>query len=107
MDKEEQQLWHPRNYEILSGHITAPGTKQSSHIDEKKIQKFSNIFISLNLGLPEFAESELMKSKLNTYGKTIQVLWKDGIPQGDAHVAWAFTKDGQIRVKFVLKNFFR
>jgi hypothetical protein len=75
---EERQYWHPHNYEILSGQLVAPG-------------------------LPEVAERALMKSKMNSYGKTWHV-WHtgapgkpgDALPLGEPHLAWSFNADGEI-----------
>lgn len=74
---EERKYWHPHNYEILSGQLVAPG-------------------------LPELAEKALMKSKMNSYGKTWHV-WNTGMPnaQGDKlpfgppMLAWSFNRDGE------------
>ena len=76
---EEKQYWHPHNYEILSGELVAPG-------------------------LPETAEKELMKKKVNSYGKTWHV-WMTGtagqpgdkLPIGAPHLAWSFNHDGEIK----------
>ena len=76
---EERQYWHPHNYEILSGTLSAPG-------------------------LPDAAEHELMKQKMNSYGKTWHT-WKtgsvdqpgDSIPLGPALLAWSFNRDGELR----------
>jgi len=74
---EERQYWHPHNAEILSGQLVAPN-------------------------LPEVAEKELMKSKINSYGKTWHT-WhsRDGVdpgsalPMGPAMLAWSFNRDGE------------
>ena len=42
---DERASWHPHNYEILSGQLTAPG-------------------------LPEAAERAFLKELMNSYGKT-------------------------------------
>lgn len=76
---EERKYWHPHNYEILSGQLVAPG-------------------------LPDAAEHELMKSKMNSYGKTWHV-WHtgapgmpgDALPLGEPHLAWSFNADGEAR----------
>ena len=76
---EERQYWHPHNYEILSGTLSAPG-------------------------LPEPAEHALMKRKVNSYGKTWHT-WNtgavdepgDAIPLGPALLAWSFNRDGELR----------
>ena len=70
---EERQYWHPHNYEILSGQLAGPG-------------------------LPDVAERELMRRKMNSYGKTWHV-WMQGdrLPTGPAHLAWSFNADGEAR----------
>ena len=72
---EEKQYWHPHNGEILSGQLVAPG-------------------------LPEVAEKELMRSKMNSYGKTWHV-WMTNqghkLPIGPPMVAWSFSRDGEAR----------
>lgn len=73
----EKKFWHPHNYEILSGQLVAPG-------------------------LPAAAEKELMRSKMNSYGKTWHV-WNTGhhgmkgdrMPFGEAALAWSFNRDGE------------
>jgi hypothetical protein len=75
---EERPYWHPHNYEILSGELRAPG-------------------------LPDVAEDETMKTKINSYGKTWH-LWKTGVhgqpadalPLGPPHLAWSFNHDGEM-----------
>ena len=79
LPEEERQYWHPHNGEILSGQLIAPG-------------------------LPEAAEKELMRTKMNSYGKTWHV-WNtpapghegDALPMGDAMLAWSFNRDGELR----------
>ncbi len=75
LPQSERQYWHPHNYEILSGQLIAPG-------------------------IPEPAERELMRTKMNSFGKTWHV-WMTGdgqtLPLGDAKLAWSFTRDGQLR----------
>jgi hypothetical protein len=63
LPEEEKQYWHPHNGEILSGQLVAPG-------------------------LPEVAEKELMRSKMNSYGKTWHT-WNTGHggEGGDTHAA--------------------
>jgi hypothetical protein len=70
----EKPNWHPHNYEILSGQLVAPG-------------------------IPDAAEKELMRRKMNSYGKTYHFLWAQGdpVPMGDPKLAWSFTADGQLR----------
>ena len=62
---EERRFWHPHNAEILSGQLVAPG-------------------------IPQVAEKELMRSKMNSYGKTWHV-WNTGMPgqRGDSAAARA------------------
>jgi len=75
----ERQYWHPHNGEILSGQLVAPG-------------------------LPGVAEKALMKSKLNSYGKTWHT-WHtrqgtapgDTLPLGPPMLAWSFNRDGEIQ----------
>ena len=57
----ERQFWHPHNAEILSGQPVAPG-------------------------IPESAEKELMRGKMNSHGKTWHVWATDQghkLPLGD------------------------
>jgi hypothetical protein len=73
----ERKYWHPHNYEILSGQLVGPG-------------------------LPAVAEKELMRKKMNSYGKTWHVWMTDSgghpgdkLPLGDPHLAWSFNHDGE------------
>lgn len=74
---EEKQYWHPHNGEILSGQLAAPG-------------------------LPAVAEKELMRSKMNSYGKTWHT-WNtghggmagDALPLGEPKLAWSFNRLGE------------
>jgi hypothetical protein len=77
---EEKGFWHPHNYEILSGQLTAPG-------------------------LPRAAEHALMRLLVNSYGKTWHV-WHTGrhdgegppahpLPVGEPHLMWSFNRDGE------------
>ncbi|MGQ9365109.1 OBAP family protein [Azospirillum sp. ST 5-10] len=76
---EERPYWHPHNAEILSGQLVAPG-------------------------LPEVAEHALMRSKMNSYGKTWH-LWDTGgthgegdpLPVGEARLMWSFSRLGEAR----------
>lgn len=76
---EERRFWHPHNAEILSGQLVAPG-------------------------IPQVAEKELMRSKMNSYGKTWHV-WNTGLPGqsgdrlplGPPQLAWSFNRDGEAR----------
>lgn len=73
----ERALWHPHNGEILSGQLVAPG-------------------------IPAAAEKELMRMKMNSYGKTWHV-WNTGhegsapdqLPIGPPMLAWSFSRDGE------------
>lgn len=72
---DEKQYWHPHNGEILSGQLVAPG-------------------------LPDVAEKELMRGKMNSYGKTWHVwMTSEGhkLPTGPAMLAWSFNRDGEAR----------
>lgn len=77
---DERESWHPHDYEILSGQLQAPG-------------------------LPPAAELALMKSKLDSYGKTWHV-WHTGpggdtLPLGPAMLAWSFNANGELPARFV------
>jgi hypothetical protein len=75
----ERAYWHPHNAEILSGQLVAPG-------------------------IPAIAERELMRGKMNSYGKTWHV-WNSGaadmpadaLPLGPPMLAWSFNRDGEAR----------
>lgn len=79
---EEQQFWHPHNYEILSGQLTAPG-------------------------IPSTLENIMLKSLVNSYGKTFHTWrakcwegekpYQDRLPMGDALLAWSFNHDGETK----------
>jgi hypothetical protein len=80
LPEDEQPYWHPHNYEILSGQLTAPG-------------------------LPEAAERAFLKELMNSYGKTWHT-WHTGrhdgrgepghaLPMGDAKLMWSFNRDGE------------
>lgn len=80
LPREEQELWHPHNYEILSGQLVAPG-------------------------LPEIAERAFMEQLMNSYGKTWHT-WHtgrhdghgrpgDALPMGPAMLMWSFNRDGE------------
>lgn len=77
---KEKKFWHPHNYEILSGQLTAPG-------------------------LPAGAEKDLMRKTMNSYGKTWHV-WNTGhfamkdatsLPTGEPALAWSFNHDGEVK----------
>lgn len=73
----ERALWHPHNYEILSGQLVVPGL---SDPDEKK----------------------LLAGKMNSYGKTWH-LWSTGmfgmpgdvLPVGLPSLQWSYNADGE------------
>lgn len=76
LPKEERRYWHPHNGEILSGQLVAPG-------------------------LPGVAEHELMRSKMNSYGKTWHT-WHVGeggtsLPLGEPALAWSLNRLGEAR----------
>ena len=83
---QEQASWHPHNGEILSGQLVAPN-------------------------LPEVAEKELMRSKMNSYGKTWHT-WHtrngtqpgDTMPVGPAMLAWSFSRDGEVQPELVAER---
>jgi hypothetical protein len=73
---EEQQYWHPHNFEILSGTLSAPGVS-----DEMKI----------------------LAGKIDSYGKTFHT-WMTGattgeaedFPYGEPKLAWSLNEEGQL-----------
>jgi hypothetical protein len=78
LPESEKQFWHPHNGEILSGQLVAPG-------------------------LPERADHELMKSKMNSYGKTWHT-WDvsqgkpgESLPLGEPKLAWSFNRNGEAK----------
>lgn len=83
---QEKKFWHPHNYEILSGQLVAPW-------------------------VPDAAEIELMKEKMNSYGKTWHV-WNTGmhrekgnaLPMGAPELAWSFNRDGEVQPGLVEKR---
>jgi hypothetical protein len=79
---KERQYWHPHNGEILSGQLVAPG-------------------------IPQIAEKELMRGKMNSYGKTWHV-WStdhgDKLPLGEPMLAWSFNRDGEAKPGLVEKR---
>ncbi|WP_045118417.1 OBAP family protein [Haliangium ochraceum] len=82
----EKPYWHPHNYEILSGQLIAPG-------------------------LPEVAETELMKGKMNSYGKTWHTWFTGGgahdgqkLPLGEPQLAWSINADGEVDPALVEKR---
>ncbi len=82
----EKASWHPHNYEVLGGSLTAPG-------------------------LPVMAEQALMRLLINSYGKTWH-LWHTGrhdgqgrpadpLPLGDATLMWSFNRHGEADASLV------
>lgn len=77
LSPKERALWHPHNYEVLSGMLVAPG-------------------------MPEGREEALMRRLLNSYGKTWQT-WPMGtvtedapdLPVGEPTLAWSFNADDE------------
>src|SRR3954468_12580474 len=78
LPEDEKPYWHPHNYEILSGQLTAPG-------------------------LPDVAERAFLKQLMNSYGKTWHT-WHTGrhdgepgdrLPLGDPKLMWSFNRDGE------------
>src|SRR3954451_2347327 len=73
----EKAYWHPHNFEVLSGQLRLPG-------------------------VPELAEKEALKSKINSYGKTWHT-WmtgmygqkNDDLPLGPARLQWSFNHEGE------------
>lgn len=86
LPEKEREYWHPHNGEILSGQLVAPG-------------------------LPDVAEKALMKSKMNSYGKTWHV-WNTGhegmaadeLPLGEAELAWSFNREGEAKPEMIEKR---
>lgn len=82
----ERKFWHPHNGEILSGQLVAPD-------------------------IPAAAEKALMKSKMNSYGKTWHT-WNTGheghpadpLPLGPPALAWSFNRDGEALPSLVEKR---
>jgi hypothetical protein len=76
---EEQRYWHPHNGEILSGQLVAPG-------------------------LPDVAEKAMLRTKMNSYGKTWHT-WDTShgaapggsLPLGEPALAWSFSRLSEIR----------
>lgn len=73
----EKAYWHPHNYEVLSGALRMPG-------------------------LPDAAEQEALRTKINSYGKTwhtwmtgLQGREGDPLPYGPPHLQWSFNRDGE------------
>jgi hypothetical protein len=83
LPEEEKRYWHPHNGEILSGQLVAPG-------------------------LPALADKGLMRSKMNSYGKTWHT-WDTShsagedarLPLGIPNLAWSFNRFGEARAELV------
>ena len=77
LPKDEKAYWHPHNFEVLSGQLRLPG-------------------------IPEVAEKEALKGKINSYGKTWHT-WmtgmygsqSDALPLGPPSLQWSFNRDGE------------
>lgn len=86
LPEAERKYWHPHNGEILSGQLVAPM-------------------------IPAAAEKALMKSKMNSYGKTWHT-WNtgheghrpDALPLGPAALAWSFNREGEALPAMVEKR---
>lgn len=86
LPEQEKKYWHPHNGEILSGQLIAPG-------------------------IPKVAEKSLMKTKMNSYGKTWH-FWNTGheghapdkLPLGEPMLAWSFSRDGEAMPELVEKR---
>ncbi|WP_295768712.1 OBAP family protein [uncultured Mucilaginibacter sp.] len=82
LSEEEKRLWHSHVYEVKLGELIAPG-------------------------LPEFAELELMKKLVSTYGKTIHTWHTDQnrtLPLGSPMLMMGFTKAGQLNSRLVAER---
>jgi hypothetical protein len=78
LPEEERGLWHPHNFEVLSGQLCAPG-------------------------LPEVAEKAFLARLMNSYGKTWHT-WHTGrhdgepgdrLPLGEPMLMWSFNREGE------------
>ncbi|WP_344279907.1 OBAP family protein [Actinomadura napierensis] len=78
LDEPEKAYWHPHNFEILSGQLSAPG-------------------------LPDVAEKAFLKLLMNSYGKTWHT-WHTGrhdegpghaMPVGEPKLMWSFNREGE------------
>lgn len=78
LPSDEKDLWHPHNFEVLSGQLVAPG-------------------------LPERAEQALARLLMNSYGKTWHT-WHSGrhdgptgdtLPVGAPALMWSFNREGE------------
>ncbi len=76
---EEKLLWHSHHHEVKSGTLIAPG-------------------------VPQPAETELMKKLVSTYGKTIHTWHTDqqrSLPIGAPMIMMGFTKEGQLEQRLL------
>jgi hypothetical protein len=82
--EDERKLWHPHNFEILSGELVLPG-------------------------VVDVAEKAALAKKLNSYGKTWHV-WDTGhaghpaahnMPVGEPLLAWSYNGDGEISAELL------
>jgi len=81
LSPEEQDSWHPRNYEITSGQLVMPG-------------------------LPDAVEKAALATKLNTYAKTWHT-WNSEhaeLPVGDPELMWSFNHDGETPPQLIEKR---
>ncbi|AZR27297.1 DUF1264 domain-containing protein [Xanthomonas vasicola pv. arecae] len=86
LPEQERSFWHPHNGEILSGQLSAPN-------------------------LPQIAEKELMRNKINSYGKTWHT-WHsrkgtapgDSLPLGEPMLAWSFNRDGELQQPLIAQR---
>jgi hypothetical protein len=79
---EERQYWHPHNGEILSGQLVAPG-------------------------IPAPVEKALMRSKMNSYGKTWHTWATDhwqSLPMGPPMLAWSFNREGEAKPELIKRR---
>lgn len=80
---QEQALWHPHNYEVLSGQLVAPG-------------------------LPGPVEKAVLSSWVNSWGKSWRT-WDTGalghhsdpVPLGEPSLLWSFNADGEVNPQLV------
>jgi Protein of unknown function (DUF1264) len=86
LPEAERKFWHPHNGEILSGQLVAPS-------------------------IPAAAEKALMRTKMNSYGKTWHT-WNtgheghppDSLPFGPPSLAWSFSREGEALPSMVEKR---
>lgn len=79
LPEDEKVYWHPHNYEVFSGELVAPG-------------------------IPDMVEKAMLKSLVNSYGKTWHT-WHTGrhdqpgsghdLPLGDPMLMWSFNREGE------------